>query len=167
MSTTTPERAGRTGVLDRDDRADLTAVARVLYPHAGLADGPYERAVGALVRRAEQEPALLHALDDGLRELRVAAGRIRGLHPDELLALLAARERTPFFAVTREAIAWQLYDDREVWAYIGYPGASYDQGGYLDRGFDDLSWLPEPRVVESDLVMPETGPLHPTREDVA
>lgn len=167
MSTASPDRTSHSDVVDRDDRDDLTALARALYPHAGLGDGPYERAVDALVRRAQREPAVLHALDVGLQELRAAAGRIRGLPEDELHQLLAARQGTPFFAVTREAIAWELYDDHEVWAYIGYPGASYDQGGYLTRGFDDLSWLPEPRVVESDLPMPEIGPLRPTREDVA
>ena len=29
-------------------------------------------------------------------------------------------------------------------------GASFDQGGYLHRGFDDLDWLPDPRTAEYD-----------------
>ena len=43
-----------------------------------------------------------------------------------------------------------LYDDREVWELLGYEGPSFDQGGYLNRGFDDLDWLPEPRITEYD-----------------
>jgi hypothetical protein len=67
---------------------------------------------------------------------------------------------TPFFESLRALVAWHLYDDREVWDFIGYPGASFDQGGYLHRGFDDLDWLPEPRVQESTepfeaIAMPE------------
>jgi hypothetical protein len=35
-----------------------------------------------------------------------------------------------------------------VWELVGYEGPSYDRGGYLHRGFDDLDWLPRPRVEE-------------------
>ncbi len=41
-----------------------------------------------------------------------------------------------------------LYDDKEVWEILGYEGASYDKGGYLHRGFDDLDWLPAARITE-------------------
>ena len=41
-----------------------------------------------------------------------------------------------------------LYNDKEVWDILGYEGASYDKGGYINRGFNDLDWLPEPRIEE-------------------
>jgi hypothetical protein len=31
-----------------------------------------------------------------------------------------------------------------AYAVFGYPGASWDKGGYITRGFQDLSWLPAP-----------------------
>ena len=31
---------------------------------------------------------------------------------------------------------------------LGYEGASFDKGGYINRGFNDLDWLPEPRIEE-------------------
>jgi hypothetical protein len=37
-----------------------------------------------------------------------------------------------------------------VWAALGYEGSSYDKGGYINRGFNDLNWLPEPRIEEYD-----------------
>ena len=43
-----------------------------------------------------------------------------------------------------------LYDDHEVWELLGYEGPSFDKGGYLHRGFDDLDWLPDPRIEEYD-----------------
>ena len=43
-----------------------------------------------------------------------------------------------------------LYDDHEVWDLLGYEGSSFDKGGYLHRGFDDLDWLPRPRIEEYD-----------------
>ena len=41
-----------------------------------------------------------------------------------------------------------LYNDKEVWDVLGYEGASFDKGGYVNRGFNDLDWLPEPRIEE-------------------
>jgi hypothetical protein len=41
-----------------------------------------------------------------------------------------------------------LYDSAEVWDLLGYEGPSFDKGGYLHRGFDDLDWLPRARVEE-------------------
>jgi hypothetical protein len=26
---------------------------------------------------------------------------------------------------------------------LGYEGPSFDKGGYLERGFNDLDWLPD------------------------
>ena len=43
-----------------------------------------------------------------------------------------------------------LYNDPETWALLGYEGSSYEHGGYIDRGFDDLDWLPNPRITEYD-----------------
>lgn len=40
------------------------------------------------------------------------------------------------------------YSDREVWTVLGCEGESSDKGGYVDRGFDDLDWLPDPRIEE-------------------
>jgi hypothetical protein len=56
-------------------------------------------------------------------------------------------------------VARYLYDDVEVRTRIGYPGPSYAEGGYMHRGFDDLSWLPEPRVEEAAEALVEIGSL--------
>jgi hypothetical protein len=55
---------------------------------------------------------------------------------------------TAFFEAVRSKAIVTLYDDHEVWSLLGYEGPSFEHGGYLDRGFDDLSWLPDPRVEE-------------------
>jgi len=31
-----------------------------------------------------------------------------------------------------------------LWQVLGYQGPSFELGGYLNRGFNDLDWLPEP-----------------------
>jgi hypothetical protein len=79
----------------------------------------------------------------------------------EALEHLRTIERTEFFSFVRGNTVLTLYNLPEVWAALGYEGASVEKGGYLTRGFDDLDWLPEPRVEEysGELSRVETGPL--------
>ncbi len=37
-----------------------------------------------------------------------------------------------------------LYDKDMAFAVLGYPGSSWEKGGYITRGFQDLKWLPAP-----------------------
>ena len=70
------------------------------------------------------------------------------LAADEQLAVLEGISHTPFFQLVRSTTVTFMYSDREVWQVLGYEGESSDKGGYLHRGFDDLDWLPEPRIEE-------------------
>ena len=56
--------------------------------------------------------------------------------------------RTEFFEHVRGTSTVTLYNDKETWDLLGYEGYSYDKGGYIKRGFNDLDWLPEPRIEE-------------------
>jgi hypothetical protein len=38
---------------------------------------------------------------------------------------------------------WTLYSNPQVWPLFGYQGSSLEYGGYLERGFDDIAWLPK------------------------
>ena len=31
--------------------------------------------------------------------------------------------------------------NEDVWPIFGYQGESFSQGGYIERGFDDIDWL--------------------------
>ena len=64
--------------------------------------------------------------------------------------MLTEVAETPFFSLVHSTTVVALYDDHEVWDLLGYEGASFDKGGYLHRGFDDLDWLPDPRINEFD-----------------
>ena len=37
-----------------------------------------------------------------------------------------------------------LYNNKNVWADMGYQGSSYQDGGYLYRGFQDAGWTMQP-----------------------
>ncbi len=36
-----------------------------------------------------------------------------------------------------------LYNNKEVWPKFGYEGSSAEHGGYINRGFADIDWLPK------------------------
>ena len=53
-------------------------------------------------------------------------------------------EGKPFFATVRGQCITSLYDNDMAFTALGYPGSSWEKGGYITRGFQDLKWLPEP-----------------------
>lgn len=50
---------------------------------------------------------------------------------------------TDFFQKIRSTAVVSLYNNDMAWAHFGYEGSSVEKGGYFDRGFQDLDWLPE------------------------
>ena len=79
-----------------------------------------------------------------------ALGDLDGLDDDAVTAKLEAVQAEPFFRLVHSTTVVTLYDDHEVWQLLGYEGSSFEKGGYLHRGFDDLDWLPEVRIEEYD-----------------
>lgn len=139
--------------------AELVAVTRALYPHPGLPDAPYERVATIITKQAGEAPELADLLRGGLDDLSPWILYKPDAGPAALEARLRAIQGTAFFRTLRPLVAFHLYDDEQVRAHLGYPGASYDQGGYLHRGFDDLDWLPDPRIEEPPEPLIEIGPL--------
>jgi hypothetical protein len=127
----------------------LTRLIRAMFPHPAFPDGPYERCAATILEAAEEDVRLYTQLDQGLRDLDAVGGApFADLDPEAQLALLRRISDTEFFEGVRSRVITSLYDDREVWELLGYEGPSFAQGGYLHRGFDDLDWLPEPRIEE-------------------
>jgi hypothetical protein len=127
----------------------LVRLLRVAYPHERLPDGPYGRTATAIEDAARADAADDRALTQGLAGLdRAAGGDFLALDDAAAEALLRDRADEYFFRRIRSTAVVALYDDAEVWEVLGYEGASFDKGGYLHRGFDDLDWLPHARVEE-------------------
>jgi len=57
------------------------------------------------------------------------------------VALLRAMEQGSFFQTIRSGLVTGLYNQKAVWPLFGYEGESFSQGGYIERGFDDISWI--------------------------
>jgi hypothetical protein len=132
------------------ERATLMRMVRVMFPHPDFPDGPYERTVDAILAAGVEDARTGAQLQQGLRELDSLADRpFTELDDARALELLRSISATTFFEAVRSRVILTLYDDREVHRLLGYEGASFDQGGYLHRGFADLDWLPDPRIEEA------------------
>lgn len=130
-------------------RQALVRVLRVAFPHGGFPSGPYERTTDKIIADANASTWFRMILLQGLRTLDcLSGGSFVDLGEQDAMKVLKHIEHTEFFGFVRRTTVLTLYDDHEVWDALGYEGPSFDKGGYLHRGFDDLDWLPEPRVTE-------------------
>lgn len=134
-------------LLTDHDRKTLIRLLKVAYPHGNFPDGPYERAGQAVFDAVAGNPRHLGQLVQGLRDLdELREVPFIELDDGTALTVLRGIHEAAFFKNVRAVVVVALYDDHEVWDLLGYEGASFDQGGYLDRGFNDLDWLPEPKI---------------------
>ena len=129
------------GRLTPDQLATLERVAWLLYPLPELGREPYARTANAI---AEGAGAQLELLRSGIATLD-SRGAFTGLSEAEQLARLSEIEQGEFFQYLLPAVRGRLWDDREVWALIGYEGSSMEFGGYLNKGLADIDWLPGKR----------------------
>ncbi|MDQ6656691.1 MAG: hypothetical protein M3Z00_00395 [Actinomycetota bacterium] len=125
--------------------ATLMRLLRVAYPHPTFPDAPYER-TAKTVQDADADNLLATGLDDLDQR---AGGNFGALSDAEATAVVERIADGRFFKLVHSTTVVALYDDHEVWDLLGYQGSSFDKGGYLDRGFDDLDWLPTPRIAEN------------------
>ncbi|WP_018157603.1 hypothetical protein [Demetria terragena] len=131
-----------------DLKAVLVRVLRAAYPHEQFPDGPYERTADTILAGVEDDLWHRVALESGLKSLQDSG--FQDLSDQATEAVLQEIATAEFFAHIRGVAVVTLYNDHEVWELLGYEGASFDQGGYVNRGFNDLDWLPDPRVEEYD-----------------
>jgi hypothetical protein len=127
----------------------LVKVARDIYPHDFLADSYYITAVKPWDGKAAKDAAVKTMITEGVARLDADA---RDRHkvpyaevPWEVdrVALLQRIEATEFFTKMRGDLIVSLYNQKEVWPKFGYEGSSAEHGGYINRGFADIDWLPK------------------------
>ncbi|MHA7819609.1 MAG: hypothetical protein ACX930_08200 [Erythrobacter sp.] len=115
----------------RLDLGVLNRLAFALFPHPPLSGVVYAR------------------LAEGFAEAdRGAAERLASALPggDKLSEWIGANLGNADLIAFRFAVLTGLYGDLEVTSAFGYQGPSIEFGGYLENGFDDLDWLPEPEL---------------------
>ncbi|GAC1529328.1 MAG: hypothetical protein NVS2B4_07640 [Ramlibacter sp.] len=131
--------------LGTGDGEALMAMGRVLYPHARLPDAVYALLAKDLDAKAAGDAAFATQIKDGVAWLnKSSGGSFAKAAPDHRLDVVKSMEGTAFFNAVRGQCITSLYDNDMAYAVFGYPGSSWEKGGYITRGFQDLKWLPAP-----------------------
>lgn len=128
--------------ISEHEMATLLQMARDIYPHDKVGDRFYAIAV-----KGYDSPEQQQAVAEGIAALDAAAQAAgfddymsAGWEADRV-EILRSIEETPFFQTVRGGLVTGLYNQKEVWPIFGYQGESYSEGGYINRGFDDIDWL--------------------------
>ncbi len=59
---------------------------------------------------------------------------------DKQLAAMKKLESTAFFSTMLNKTQFYFYNNKAVWPKFGYEGSSWEKGGYINRGFNDVTW---------------------------
>jgi len=127
----------------------LLKVARDIYPHDVLGDSYYITAIKPWDGKAAKDPAVKSLISDGIARLdQNARDRHKAPYAEvpweaDRVVLLKEIEQSDFFQKVRGDLVVSLYNQKEVWPRFGYEGSSAEHGGYINRGFADIDWLPK------------------------
>ena len=136
--------------LSKSEGETLMAMGRTLYPHKKLPDAVYALLAKDLDAKAAGSADAASMLRSGIAGLDSAAGgSFVKASAAKRLAVVKGIEGSPFFNAVRGQCITSLYDNDMAYAVFGYPGSSWEKGGYITRGFQDLKWLPAPSAAAS------------------
>ncbi|MBS7669409.1 hypothetical protein [Croceicoccus gelatinilyticus] len=135
--------AAQTGVAAMSPQVRSTAsLLHVAFPHADLDAQFYARVAQDYLSEIDGSP--------GMAELERGLSLLDGSHIAAFAnlpwpiqrSMVAKYDQEPFFKALLMRGAELIYRDKKVWDLVGYEGSSLEYGGYIDRGFDDIDWLP-------------------------
>lgn len=133
--------------LGTDAGKVLLVMARDIFPHDKIAEKYYLQAIEPYDAAAAKDAKLKRLLLDGIVLLNASAQKIYKKNyidiPLEIdrVVVLKKIEESPFFQKIRGDLVTGLYNNKAVFTQLGYEGSSWEKGGYLHRGFDDIDWL--------------------------
>ena len=129
--------------------ATLVLMARDIYPHDQVADVYYIKAVQPYDAKAGKDAKFRELIEQGVVRLDGdSQDRYKHAYLDvpsesERLVVLQGMTETPFFNKVRSDLVVSLYNQHDLWRIFGYEGSSFEYGGYINRGFNDIDWLPK------------------------
>jgi len=122
----------------------LILVARDIYPHDKVPDRYYAIAMKGYDEKAATNPEVKAEIEAFVAALDGAAGPggyVGRSWEADRVALLRNQSADPMFETIRSGLVTSLYNQKEIWPIFGYEGESFSKGGYIHRGFDDITWL--------------------------
>jgi hypothetical protein len=131
--------------LSKDEGMAIMKFGRVLFPHKKLPDAVYALLAKDMDGAAAGDPKMATMLEEGVAALNKAAGGVFAkASAAKQASAVKSIEGSPFFGAVRGKCITSLYDNDMAYKVFGYPGGSWEKGGYITRGFQDLKWLPNP-----------------------
>lgn len=127
----------------------LLVMARDIFPHDKISDRYYMLAIEPYDAKAAKDPALAKLIGDGVAQLDALARTRFGKPYAEVdtevqrVSLLYEIEHGAFFQKIKGDMVTGFYNNKAVWPFFGEEGSSWEKGGYINRGFDDIDWLPK------------------------
>lgn len=125
----------------------LLRLARDIYPHDTLADKYYTQVLLPLGEKAAKDKALATLLTEGVETLdREARARFKTPYLNveqetDRVDILRDMEASPFFQKVKGDLMMGIYNNPKLWPWFGYGGSAWEQGGYINRGFDKIDWV--------------------------
>lgn len=136
----------------------LLRVVQDIYPHPGrLTLAHYQAIVSTVAQSADDSAETATALIDGLGRINAQAQAAYGVDyaqledADAREGVLRHFQNEGFFQNVRWTAYFGIYDNKEIWPLFGYQGSSVEHGGYLDRGFSDITFVPQGPTLEQRL----------------
>lgn len=123
----------------------LMRMARDILPHDMVPDKYYAGVIASYDKATQVDVQTL--VNTGVIDLNMAAVKRFGKPYAEIesegdrVVVLYAIEQSAFFQKIRGDLLYGLYNNKEVWSLFGFEGSSWEKGGYIRRGFDDIDWL--------------------------
>lgn len=131
----------KTASVDGTELITLSEMISVLFPGPGIEDRLF-LAAARQVQSVASAMGSTQLMITGIGELEASGWAT--LNPDQRTEALKSIEASEFFQFVRLNATAALYGNQEVGERYGYEGESFSKGGYVNRGVNDLTWLPEP-----------------------
>jgi len=133
--------AAELSTLDSAQAKEMLAMTRQLFPHDKLGDEYYWVVVESIDKEMAGSPELATEIRGGLAQLSQAAGGdFTAVDADRQIEAMKKLEGTAFFSDMLNKTQFYFYNNKTVWPKFGYEGSSWEKGGYINRGFNDVKW---------------------------
>ena len=136
-----------TAAIAPEQMRTLIKMARDIFPHDQLADKFYAIACKPYEALAAKDPKFKAIVDAGVKRLDDVSNAAYKVPYAQVgweaqrAALLGRIADGALFKKVRGDLVVSLYNQKEVWPLFGYEGESASKGGYIARGFNDITWL--------------------------
>jgi hypothetical protein len=141
----TPAAAGPLKALSDHEAKSLLMMARTLFPHDFLGDNYYMNIVNSVDAKAAADAKTKAMVQSGVQALDSYGGKFANMdeHSRTSIAQSVEKTKADFFGMMYGETVGGLYGNAEIWKILGFEGSSTEKGGYINRGFNDINWLPK------------------------